>query len=96
MTKRYFERGGRGVYKCYVCGRGTRRSTQEGDSELCSDCWDLAGSDNTHNDEGREPTAEELRFYELAVADIVKKGGDAAKVRSAFPYIWVNKGKAGT
>jgi hypothetical protein len=52
MTKRYFERGGRGVFKCEICGRNTRRTDQGADSELCSECWELAGIDNAVNDNG--------------------------------------------
>lgn len=87
MSKRHFQQGGRGVFTCCVCGRSTRQVDQ-GDSECCPQCYELAGHDNYHNDNGIEPNDDELRFYEGIVAEIVAKGGNADKVRKSNEYIW--------
>lgn len=39
-----FQRG-KGVFKCCTCGRNTR-TTHQGDSEACFECWELCGYQN--------------------------------------------------
>jgi len=52
LMKARFERGS-GCYKCRVCGKRTRE-TGEGESsiELCRRCYDEAGLENDHSDNG--------------------------------------------
>jgi hypothetical protein len=48
-----FQRGS-GCYICQGCGKRTR-STGRGDNEhvrMCEDCYDEAGLENMHSDEG--------------------------------------------
>ena len=55
MIRSGFEKGS-GCYKCRACGKLTR-STGRGDNEhvgLCADCYDDAGQENLHSDEGHE------------------------------------------
>ena len=48
-----FERGGLGVYSCKACGHRTRYTgAQSIGSELCEDCWEIAGIYNVHQDGG--------------------------------------------
>jgi hypothetical protein len=50
---RGFERGAGGVYTCTSCGHRTRYTgTQAVGSEVCEDCWELAGIFNAHQDGG--------------------------------------------
>jgi len=69
---------GTGCYQCEICGRSTR-STGRGDNEhvgLCSECYDLAGIENSIADYG-EPEkwrAEASRLY----WKIVSLGGKAS------------------
>lgn len=52
MANRTFKRGS-GVYTCRVCGKRTRDvHNEEGQAKLCSACYDEAGWENTHSDEG--------------------------------------------
>lgn len=83
MAKRHFERGGRGVFTCYCCGRSTRQTTQGGDSELCAECWELAGCENSLLD-GVQTLAEIKSLRDSLVADAVSKGGSAEKIRATF------------
>lgn len=77
---RHFQRG-RSVYTCRTCGRRTRETTVM-DSDNCADCYDLAGIQNAVWDgcfeEGDRP------YRDAALAAVVKKGGDEAKIRAAF------------
>jgi hypothetical protein len=68
-----FERGGRGVYSCVACGHRTRYTgTQSIGSELCEDCFELAGIFNVHQDGGDlMPYAAEIR---QRCARIVERG----------------------
>ncbi len=46
--------GGRGT-KCAECGkRSVDKSTQGKDSTMCTQCFEYAGWENTHNDDGHE------------------------------------------
>jgi hypothetical protein len=84
---------GSGAYTCAMCGRRTR-STGRGDNEhagLCAECFDLAGEDNQHNDDGTEPTAAQLVWYNDLLQIIADRGGDAAKVKRTCSYLWVEE-----
>lgn len=51
----YFGRG-TGIFTCRVCGKRTRQ-TGNGDNEyvqLCVACYDYAGWENTHSDNGHD------------------------------------------
>lgn len=89
-TRQHFERGGRGVFKCQVCDRGTRRVDQAYDSECCPQCWDLAGLDNTVNDNGAncEQLGDWRAYRDQLLVEAVKHGGNADKITSEFTYLW--------
>ena len=87
MAIKRFQRGQQPTFNCSICGRRTRDTTGS-DSQLCSQCYDLAGWDNHHNDSGTVPDAGEMKFYESLVAEAAAKGGDADKMREQFDYIW--------
>jgi hypothetical protein len=63
---------------------------QGADSELCPECWDLAGIDNAVNDSGGDPqglgdwTSERDRL----LAKAVKGGGDPERIKEQFEYLW--------
>lgn len=85
---RHFQRHGRGVFNCAICGRGTRQSTQDSaDSELCPQDWDLAGLDNTVNDNGLDPS-EYAAERDRLLAAIVARGGDPERVKAAHSFLW--------
>jgi hypothetical protein len=77
-----------GTFICGVCDRRTRHTGDNDSGELCAECWELAGCDNTHNDSATVPTEKEMAYYESLVAAAVKKGSNADKMRNAFEYIW--------
>ena len=87
---KHFQRG-HGVYKCGVCGRQTRGSSDSTNSRLCSQCYDIAGLDNMFNDDGTIPSASERAELEAMLQHIVDHGGDAEAVRAenryAFPVL---------
>ena len=88
MTNRqHFQRGGRGVFRCDICGRSCRMVDQ-GNDRICQQCWDIAGLDNTVNDEGREPTARERAHGQSLLTEISAKGGDADAVREANEFLF--------
>lgn len=72
---------GRSVYTCDCCGRRTRETTVVG-SDLCGECYDLAGLQNCVWDGCF--TAEDRPERDRILARIVKLGGDEAKVRAEF------------
>jgi hypothetical protein len=88
--KQHFQRNGGGVFRCEVCDRSTRRVDQGHDSRLCPQCWDLAGLDNTVNDNGpTEPSLGDWTTYRDALlADAVAKGGNAEQIKKEFTYLW--------
>lgn len=85
MTTRHFQRGQAPTFNCSICGRRTRDTDSD---HLCGQCWELAGWDNHHNDEGTEPTEAELAGYEQLVAVASKRGGDADRIRTRFDFLW--------
>jgi hypothetical protein len=86
----HFQKHGRGVFTCYICQRRTRMVDQGGDSELCQQCWDLAGLDNTVNDNRADPEicGDWKRHRDDLLAIVVKRGGDARRVKKNFEYLW--------
>jgi hypothetical protein len=86
--KNRFVRSGGGVFQCCSCGRSTRLTDQGcTDSRCCSECWALAGIDNSVND-GVEPWAEVEAECDRLLAEAVKKGGDAKLIKADFHYLW--------
>lgn len=81
----YFRRGTAPTFTCQVCDRRTRNPDSD---TCCPECWELAGQDNYHNDNGLVPTAEEMEHYEAIVAHAVKRGSNGEKMRASCPYIW--------
>ena len=73
----HFQRGS-GAFKCSACGRLTRQTGVQGnsDSELCPQDWELAGIYNVHQDAG---SADDLAPYHRRIlqltSEILEKGG---------------------
>ena len=86
---KYFERGGRGVYKCVICDRSTRVTTQC-DDHLCPECWDLAGLENTVFDNGAELAREwgTDKERDALLAKAVKRGANGDKIKKNFPELF--------
>lgn len=53
---------GSGCYTCHSCGKKTRTTYDPGaaDLELCQDCFDDAGDENTHNDQHWDENGDRL------------------------------------
>ena len=86
FSGKHFQKFGKGVFTCPICNRGTRTSTQGGDSPLCPECWELAGFGNQLSDDGQlheSDWTEVLRLFKKAV----KQGSDAARMRQEFPEL---------
>ena len=90
MNRSHFRRGARATFDCVVCKRHTRH-VENTDSELCHECWELAGHDNHHNDCDTVPTVYEMAFYDRLIHQAVKKGSDAKLMRANCPHIWRRK-----
>lgn len=87
MAKRLdgFQRRGRGVFKCCTCNRSTRQTGETGDSECCSQCYDLAGWENHISDNGLEDVSERDRAcIREAWNAAIKAGGCAESMRRQF------------
>ena len=81
----------KGVFPCELCGRQTRGQTDAiMDIDMCQQCYDLAGDDNMHNDDGTTPDAEQMAHYNKLLAEIVEKGGDGEKVKALNDYLWTS------
>lgn len=83
---RHFRRGGGGTFKCDCCGRSTRL-VEQGNPGLCTECWELAGLDNSVND-GAQTLDEVTRERDGLAAYIVKHGGDIEAVKRENSYLW--------
>jgi len=72
-----FQRG-TGVYSCHVCGRKTRSTGDNGQSELCPQCYELAGYENSLSDNGIAQCREwgEGPAVLALVNELERKGGD--------------------
>lgn len=83
-----FQRGS-GVFNCAVCKRATRDTGNAAvGSELCSECYDLAGMDNECNDNGRAPTERDVKVRDQLLASIASKKGDVQRVIAANDYLF--------
>lgn len=87
MARSHFSRG-QSTFNCQCCGRLTRDTGDNGGCELCPECYELAGADNMHNDDGSIPTAEEMKGYEALLSHIGERGGDTQAVKDSCNYIW--------
>lgn len=90
-----FTRGmGRSTFNCISCGRRTR-DTDQGGTDCCMQCYEIAGIDNEINDCGYKPGSPEhskrLAECEGLLKDIAKKGGDVEKVKASSDYVWVQE-----
>ncbi len=75
------------LFNCSLCGRKTRNPDHSG-TELCGECYELAGFDNQVNDNAETMTPELIvqrdAWYNAAVA----KGGDGDSIKGACGYLW--------
>jgi len=79
------------VFKCQVCERMTR-DTGQGVDHLCEQCFDIAGLDNTVNDDGLKPGEPRFASYRAEcdelLAKAVKLGSNGDLIKAANTYIW--------
>ena len=81
MKNNRFLRGHRPVFTCKTCGRSTRLAGQ-GNPEMCAECWELAGLENSVLDGAAiEEIAPERDYW---ITKAVKMGSDAEKIRNSF------------
>ena len=87
MARNRFERGWRNgpVYTCAICGRRTR-SAGSGNDELCYECWELGGYDNSVNDGG--DLADFVAIRDELYRAAVKKGSDGDRIKKNFDFLW--------
>lgn len=86
--RKHFAKGV-GVGTCAGCGRRYRptQGQHASGSELCDDCWELAGLENEVADgyytgeEGKEQALPHLRRA-------INLGGDPARLATYFPGLW--------
>jgi hypothetical protein len=69
---------GSGIFKCNCCGRKTRYTGEQAMcSEMCPDCWELAGLYNEYQDgESENWTQWTKDAIKARCANIVAKGGE--------------------
>lgn len=79
---------GFGVYCCKVCRGRTRQTDQDAvQLGLCAECYELAGEDNMHNDDGTRPTASQAVHYaELLFRISRREGASVQRARDANCY----------
>jgi len=88
MTKSTFTKmHGRSTFNCCSCGRLTR-DVDQGGTDLCPECYELAGMDNTCNDDGRTPDADEAKYSQRLLKSIAKKGGNVQKAIESNEYLF--------
>jgi len=80
-----FQKGHRPVFTCATCGRSTRLAGQ-GNDEMCAECWELAGLENSVLDGA--PIAEVASERDYWVTKAVKMGSDAEKIRKSFSDLY--------
>ena len=74
MIRKFYK--GSAVFKCNVCGRGTRDTgAQSAGNKICPQCYELAGIENEISD-GWATLAERRAAIDTFLAHIVSKGGD--------------------
>jgi hypothetical protein len=75
------------VIPCTACGRPHTRSTTN-DTELCPECWEVAGIDNEVNDNGK---AAQTDGYNVTLGKLLhlieRKGGDPKAAKKSCEYI---------
>lgn len=82
-----FGRGG--AFICALCGRRTRQTgAQSMGSELCPECYELAGMDNYCNDNGATPAAAGYTNLISYTDRIAAKGGNVAAVVRCCEYLF--------
>lgn len=66
------------TFTCRVCSRKTRDTGDNGSLELCPQCYELAGIENTISDNGIDYAAEQgyIAEAEQHLAKLAKKGVD--------------------
>lgn len=75
---------GRGVFTCCTCGRSTR-TVDQGDSECCPQCFELAGEENMVQD-GYADDVSWTRVDEL-IADAIRHGGNRGMIEKSFAIL---------
>jgi len=86
MAKQRNFRRGRSTFNCICCHRLTREVDQGG-TDLCQECFEICGLDNTVNDNSYDPT-EYLPEAERLLAKIAKRGGDVEAVKRQNSFLW--------
>ena len=87
MSNNRFQRGHRPVFICATCGRSTRL-TGQGNDELCAECWELAGLENSVLD--GTPFSEIASERDYLVNQAVKRGGNLEQIRKHFSDLYPN------
>jgi hypothetical protein len=87
MRQAHF-RHGLSTFPCAICQRLTRESGQAIGCGLCFECYELAGIDNTVNDNGPHLLPEYQSEITALVAKAVKHGGNADRIRSQFRFLF--------
>jgi len=67
-----FKRGS-GCFSCKSCGRQTRDTGDNGELQLCSECYEMAGIENSIAD-GNATDEEKALWHQLKAACISKGG----------------------
>lgn len=76
--------GRSGVFTCRVCERQSRETgVQSMGSELCPECYELAGIENEISD-GYTTLADRKDLIDTYIARIKSKGGDASEWQQIF------------
>lgn len=83
MTIKKFYRGS-AVFKCNVCGRGTRDTgVQSAGNKICPQCFELAGIENEIND-GHSTLEECIIEIVSLVREVKEKGGNVEDWTETF------------
>ena len=93
MNKKHFINFGSGsTFTCNVCGRKTRQAGQAIGCDLCPECYEIAGWDNSVNDNHYKVGSkdfEDIRSEcEELLAKAVKQGSDGERIKRANSFIW--------
>jgi hypothetical protein len=83
VTIKKFYRGS-AVFKCNVCGRGTRDTgVQSAGNKICPQCFELAGIENEIND-GHSTLEECIIEIVSLVREVKEKGGNVEDWTETF------------
>lgn len=78
------------TYNCFCCGRRTRYTGGEGGN--CLECYEIAGLDNSVNDNGYKPGTTDYagarKEADRLLAVVAKRGGNAERVKKLNGFIW--------